>query len=326
MINNQVVKDDVEISEEFNRFFSTVGKKISNSIPPTDVKPTIYIKNATETNLKFDDVTGGEVLAVMRSMVPKSSADIFGFSTKLINHIATAICHPLAYIFNISLKTGIFPNKLKTSRVIPIFKNGDRRECNNYRPISLVSSFANVIEKIVSIKLKNYLELNKLLTTNQFGFQNKLSTEHNLIHLTQYVASALNDNKFAIGIFLDLQKAFDVVNHEILLVKLSNLGIKNTELNWFQSYLTGRRQCVDINGQFSSLAPIDISVMQGSILGPLLFLCFINDLPNTTEILRLLLFADDTCALDSDNNLTTLINRCNEELQKLANWFVINKI
>ena len=125
-----------------------------------------------------------------------------------------------------------------------------------------------------------------MISANQFGFQRRLSTEQCLIHLTNYVSGAINDNKFAIGVFLDLQKAFDVVSHDILLKKLSNLGIKDVVLKWFESYLSNRVQCVDISGNLSSSRVINISVMQGSVHGPLLILCFINDFLNASEILR----------------------------------------
>ncbi len=232
----------------------------------------------------------------------------------------------MAHIYTLSLKNGIFPKQLKCSRVVPIFKNGDTKDCNNYRPISLVPIFSKIIEKIVSYKLTNHLQINNLLTPNQFGFQRNLSCEHNLIHLTNFISNSLNENKYAIGIFLDLQKAFDVVSHEILLKKLENFGIKNTELQWFKSYLTDRNQVVDINGTTSNPNKINISVMQGSVLGPLLFLCFINDLPNASKLLKTLLFADETCALDSDDDLQVLFDRWNRELQKITNWFIINKI
>ncbi len=245
---------------------------------------------------------------------------------KLLKFIITPLSTPLAHIFSLSLKTGVFPEKLKVSRVVPIFKTGDKKICNNYRPISLVSTISKIIEKIVAIRLVNHLEINKLITDAQFGFQRRLSPEQNIIHLTNFVTEALNENKFCIGIFLDLQKAFDVVPHEILLKKLHNLGIRDTPLKWFKSYLQNRSQYVEINGKKSSKRSINISVMQGSVLGPLLFLCFINDLTNASSLLRLLLFADDTCALDKDHNLKDLILRCNIELQKIANWFLINKI
>ena len=133
--------------------------------------------------------------------------------------VGTAICIPLAHIFTLSLKHGVFPEKLKLSRVVPIFKSGNSKDCNNYRPIALVSTFAKIIEKFVAVKLTNHVELNKLLCPTQFGFQRNLSTEHCILHLTNYVTEALNENKFAIGIFLDLQKAFDVVNHDMSKLK-----------------------------------------------------------------------------------------------------------
>ncbi len=174
--------------------------------------------------------------------------------------------------------------------------------------------------------MTNHLEINKLLSTCQFGFQKKISTEHCILHLSNYVSEALNNNKFALGVFLDLQKAFDVVDHNILLLKLENLGIRDKALEWFRNYLSNRTQVVNINGETSAETKIDISVMQGSILGPLLFLIFINDLPNASNLLHLLLFADDTCALDSDKDINQLIARVNTELHKLCNWFLANKI
>ena len=258
-------------------------------------------------------------------MDPKKSKDMDGISLDLLKSIDTSVCKPLAHIFNLSLKTGVFPDKLKVSRVVPIFKAGDKKLCDNYRPISLVSTIAKILEKIVAVKLTNYLEVNKLLYIYQFGFQKKLSTEHNLLHLTNYVSNALNKDDFCVGIFLDLKKAFDVVPHKILLKKLKKLGIKNNALDWFQSYLNNRSQCVDINGQISSPRTINISVMQGSVLGPLLFLCFINDLHCASELFTLL-FADDTCCLASGKNLKDLIKYCNIEMQKIANWFSANQL
>ena len=161
-------------------------------------------------------------------------------SINLLKFILNSVSVPLAHIFDLSLKNGIFPNKLKSSRVVPVFKSGDRKICDNYRPISLVSSIAKILEKIVALKLTNHLEINKLFYPYQFGFQRGLSTEHNLLHLTNFVSSALNNNKISIGIFLDLKKAFDLVPHTILLSKLNKLGINNTALDWFSSYLSDR--------------------------------------------------------------------------------------
>jgi hypothetical protein len=181
------------------------------------------------------------------------------------------------------------------------------------------------LEKIVSIKLTNHLELNKLIYDHQYGFLRNRSTEHNLLHVINNISTALNENKYCIGIFLDLKKAFDTCDHGILIGKLSKLGINGTSLDWFKSYLKSRRHITDVNSNLSEPATINISVLQGTILGPLLFLCYINDLPLATDLLTFL-FADDTTCLDSDSHLPTLIDRVNTELQKLSNWFRSNKM
>ena len=212
-----------------------------------------------------------------------------------------------------SLSTGIFPSKLKTSRSVPIFKTGRADLCDNYRPISLLSTLSKILEKIVSIQLVNHLELNKLIYKHQYGFQRNKSTEHHLIHLSNFVSNAINENKYCIGVFLDLKKAIDVCSHSILIKKFKKLGISGTPLKWFKSYLSNRKQCVEVNGKTSNEKDISISVLQGSILGPILFLCYINDLPGST-LLYTLLFADDTACLASGNNLPELINFINTEL------------
>ena len=151
------------------------------------------------------------------------------------------------HLFNLSIRSGVFPAKLKTSRTVPVFKSGDPLSCDNYRPIYLLSSISKILEKFVANQLVNHLEYNKLLYEHQYGFQRKKSTVHNLLHLTNFVSKELKEKKLVIGTFLD-QKAFDVVNHSILIKKLNHLGLKGSVLEWFTSYLDGRSQCVDING------------------------------------------------------------------------------
>ena len=258
-------------------------------------------------------------------MDSKSSTDANGISIKLLKNIKYQISEPLSHLFSLSVSTGVFPSKLKTSKTIPIFKAGDHTCCDNYRPISLLSSISKILEKVVATNLVNHLEINNLLFDNQFGFLRGRSTLHNITKLTAKISQDLNEKKFVIGIFLDLKKAFDTVSHDILLQKLKKLGISGTPLNWFTSYLSGRSQYTVINGSNSTEQSIDISVLQGSILGPILFLCFINDLHLATWLLTLL-FADDTAVLDSDSDLPTLIKRVNTELQKIANWFRSNKM
>ena len=178
---------------------------------------------------------------------------------------------------------------------------------------------------MVHVSRTNHLDLNNLLYKHQYGFLRGRSTEQNLLHVVNFISNALNSGNYCIGVFLDLKKAFDVCSHSILLKKLKKLGIEGTALNWFTSYLSNRKQKVDINGHLSREKLINISVLQGSILGPTLFLCYINDLFTVTK-LATFLFADDTSCLAENKNLPDLIKFINVELQKVANWFRSNKM
>ncbi len=170
-----------------------------------------------------------------------------------------------------------------------------------------------------------HLEDNDLIYAHQYGFQHNKSTQHYLLQLTNIINNALNEKKYAIGIFLEIKKAFNVCSHSILLHKLHKLGIRDTALQWFTSYLHGRQQKVDINGNLSSARSLDISVLQGSILGPILFLCYINNLHFYTSLFTSM-FADDTACADSDTDLNSLLLRANFELKKIALWFRANKM
>ena len=242
-INGQTICDSKIIAEEFNNFFTGVGQRISDSIDRVSIEPESYLDEANNLpSFEFDEIGPILICDILKSFESKKSVDIDGINTNLLKYLNTTISTPLAHIFNLSLKNGKFPSNLKKSRVVPIFKAGDPKNCDNYRPISLVSAISKILEKIVAIKLTNYLDINKLIYNKQFGFQRSLSTEHNLLHLTNFVSKAINDDEYCIGIFLDLKKAFDVVNHKILLKKLKNLGLKGTSLLWFESYLEGRSQ------------------------------------------------------------------------------------
>ena len=214
---------------------------------------------------------------------------------------------------------------LKSSRIVPIHKAGSRECCDNYRPITLLSTISKIVEKIVATCLVAHLVNDNLLTPNQYGFQRGKNTEQNLIHVINHISTALNDGNYCIGIFLDLKKAFDVCSHEIRLKKLKHLGVKNRALEWFHSYLSNRSQQVDIEGNLSDPKIIDISVMQGSILGPILFLCYINDLPGASNLMTCL-FANDTQGLAQGKHLPELIDKVNNELKKWAEWFRVNKL
>jgi hypothetical protein len=325
-INGSISSDNLEMANHFNKFFTNVGEEISNSVPPVTKRPEDYIDYGREIPLmQLGNTTPEHVLKIMKKFDPKSSSDIHGVSTKMIKFVGNVIALPLSHIFNLSLASGNFPAKLKQCRVIPIFKNGDQLECDNYRPISLLSSISKILEKIVAEKLVHHLSSNNLLYNHQYGFLPKRSTEHNLLQIVNYITTALNEGMYCIGVFLDLRKAFDVCSHSILLAKLKKMGIQNTTLTWFENYLSGRSQQVEINGAFSDPLNLDISVIQGSILGPILFLCYINDLWLATSLFTVL-FADDTTGLGKGKNLNELTTYVNQELKNISNWFRANKM
>ena len=282
------------MAEALNEFFTNAAGLIVDQIPPTDklpdpeteiVHPLFSFVNAP--------VTRSEISEVIKLLKDKKTQDFCGLSMHFIKSISDQLLIPLQHIFNLSLESSVVPNQMKIAKVIPLFKSGDPLLLDNYRPISLLSSFSKILEKIVANRLCNYLELHNLLSNSQFGFRSGHSTIHPMTHFANHVSKALNEKKHTIAIFCDLRKAFDSCNHNILLSKLSRLGIRGAPLAWFANYLSNRSQFVCVNGVNSSLRTIQMGVPQGSILGPILFLLYINDLPLCTELLALL-FADDT--------------------------------
>ena len=208
--------------------------------------------------------------------------------------ISDLIIIPLSYVINLSFSTGIFPDRLKIAKVLPLFKGGSSEELGNYRPISLLSIFDKIFEKVMHTKLYTFLEINSILYIKQFGFRKENSTALALIDIVEKIKNTIDKGKYGCGIFIDLKKAFDTVNHQILLSKMEHYGIRGTLLKWFESYLTDRKQFVYHNGESSSLKSISCGVPQGSVLGPLLFLIYVNDIPNMSSKLIFYLFADDT--------------------------------
>ena len=184
--------------------------------------------------MRFDNISEVTVISIIDNMEAKTIVDSSGINMKMIKFLRYELAKPLAHLFNLSLNSGIFPSKLKISRTVPIFQSGDNTCCDNYRPISLLSSISKILEKIVANNLTSHLEVNNLIYENQYGFLRNKSTVHNITMLTNKIAKELNERKFVIGVFLDLRKAFDVVGHEILLNPLapSKFFFLDFDENW----------------------------------------------------------------------------------------------
>ena len=236
----------------------------------------------------------------------------------------------MSKIINLSLKTGIHPDNLKIAEIIPIFKKGSRLKASNYRPISLLSNINKIFEKVVFNRVYNFLHKYDCFYKNQFGFRPKHSTEHALINITEKIKETLDANsrrrKYACGIFVDFQKAFDTVNPNILIEKLDHYGIRGPMNKWFKSYLENRLQYVSILGYKSQKAINKHGVPQGSVLGPLLFLIYINDLHAAINYSETYHFADDTSLLLIEDSYKKIQKKANLDLKFLYKWLLANKI
>ena len=274
-----------------------------------------FLKNRNQFNFIVAHISNEEVLDLIQSL-PNKGTGPASIPLKMLKVVTDIIVIPLCHIINVSFSTGVFPDILKVAKVLPLHKGGSTQDLNNFRPISLLSIFDKIIEKLMHKRLYEFLEHHNILFENQFGFRKNNSTVYALMEITERIKETIDKGKFGCGIFIDLKKAFDTVNHDILLTKLEHYGIRGVLLEWFKSYLTDRKQYVFFNGEASDVKDITCGVPQGSVLGPLLFLLYINDLPNVSEKLKFFLFADDTNIYFESADLQSLEN-VNTELKHL---------
>ena len=219
--------------------------------------------------------------------------------------------------------TGVFPSVLKTVKVVPVFKKDSKLDYSNYRPVSLLSNTEKIFEKFMYKRLYTFLNSNNIIYNLQFGFRQQYSTSQALINIMENIRKALDDRNVGCGVFVDLQKAFDTLDHQMLLVEFQMIrGVSN---DWFKSYLSNRNQYVSINGFDSGLTSINCGVPQGSVLGPLLFLLYINDLNQAIKFCKVHHFADDTNLLCLSNSVKKLNKLVNTDVKHLVNWLNAHK-
>ena len=316
----------VEIAEHCNDYFVNVGPNLAKIIEQPGITFKSFMSRNHEESFFLLPVTEEEVEKELLKIDPSKSTGFDDLNPKVIQQIAPLIKYPLALIFNKSLSQGVVPKNLKCSLISPVYKSEDKSLVSNYRPVSVLSCFSKILEKLMFKRLMSFIDKQKILYQDQFGFRKNHSTEMAIISLTQKITEAIENKKFTIGIFLDLSKAFDTVDHSILLDKLEYYGIRGITLKWFKSYLSDRKQIVKFYEYRSSMNTISCGVPQGSVLGPLLFLLYVNDIHRSSTLLSFILFADDTNIFNSYSDINTLITTTNEELKKVAEWLRANKL
>ena len=321
-----IITDQKVVANKFNKFYTTIADKLVKKLGKPATKYQDYLKNPNEHSIFLKEVDHGEVATLIHKLDISKSGDIYGITPRLIKDAGPGMANNLCIIFNKSIESGVFPQLLKTSKVIPIYKAESKMLASNYRPISLLPILGKLFEKIIFARLTSFIQKYKILYNRQYGFQSGKSTEHAIIDIQENILSSFEQGRIPCCIFLDFAKAFDTVNHSILLQKLNHYGIRGNALQLIESYLTDQEQCVQLNNVTSDLDLIKHGVPQGSILGPLFFLLYINDIANCSSILKFYLFADDTTIFFSHKNPQKLEEIINQELIYVANWLVANKL
>ena len=325
-INANEETDPAVLSQTFNKFFSSIAKKIESKLVNTTKHYTDYLTEPITDSFILTPTNTEEVEDIIKTLNIRKSVGPNSIPIKLLKQFSKEISVPIEKLINLSFETGIFPDALKLASIIPVFKKGDPLQCTNYRPISLISNISKIMEKLVHHRLYIFLENNKVLFDEQFGFRNKHSTTHALIEITEKIREALDKKQFACGIFIDLQKAFDTVNHDILLDKLNYYGVKGTSNMWFKTFLKDRFQYTTLKEHSSEKLMSTHGVPQGSVLGPLLFLLFINDLHKAILHSSVHHFADDTNLLLAEKSLKRINKLVNHDLKVLCQWIRSNKL
>ena len=331
-ISDDIVFDKLKIANHFNTYFTSIASDLVSKLPKAlghfgvSFVSSFYLKKGvTLDSCSFSLVTENTVLKYLNTLSITKATGLDGISAKFVKDGSHIIACPLAHIINLSLIQGVVPDDLKTASVLPLYKKGDKTDVGNYRPISILNTLSKVFERIVYDQIEKYLHDKNLLYNFQSGFRKSFSTDTCLLYLTDYIRFNLDKGNCVGMILLDLQKAFDTVDHQILLAKLEMCGLGSDIVRWIRSYLSDRKQCVNVSGVLSSSAKVTCGVPQGSILGPLLFILYINDMSGAVKN-KLLLYADDSAILVSGKNKAEIERLLSEDLNVVNLWLIDNKL
>jgi len=316
--------------QQFNNFFvdsvSNIKQQINFNRPYANDRPGSGLSvNHNPVSFRFSTVTPECVLRAVSRLKNSNSMDFYNMSNNLLKEIISGILHPFTFCINLCLVNGFFPEELKISRVCPVYKKGDRDRPESYRPISVIPTLSKVIELIVFDQVSNFLETNNLLSLSQYGFRRGKSTLDAIDDLVQAILKTFETRGFAWATLCDLSKAFDCVSHDGVFSRLEYCGVSGVAHAFFVSYLKNRKQRVLLDGTWSDEVTLQFGVPQGSVLGPLLFLLAIDDLPNSISgFSKTILYADDTTLISVSENVDELKQLAGNALQEASVWFQKN--
>ena len=304
---------------------------VSNTQDVVNEKLRYFITSRLTADVEpfnIPQITEKDILKFINKLPTNKSTGHDGLSARVSKLIAPALKTPLVEMMNISIDSSVFPSEWKTALVAPLHKDGPRDDVNIYRLIAVLPVLSKILERHVMRSLTNYLNENNLIFKYRSAFRDNHSSETALIKLTDELLFNMDNDKVTEMILIDFKKGFDLVNHETLLQKLQMYGLRDSAVKWFHSYLSDRQQCVKVNGCASSLLAINQGIPQGTIVGPMLFLIFINDVPLYVENSSMYIYADDATLISSSrwDNISPMNNNIQKDLENIQHWAIMNKI
>lgn len=307
-------------ADVFNNFFATVGENLASSIKNSNIDLIDSNNDTCENFCDFILPTEQDVSEIIKTLKSGSSPGYDGISAEFLKQYSTFLIKPLMHIVSKSLVTGLFPQIYKKTIIVPIYKNNDPELVTNYRPISLVSNISKIIEKVVKKQTLNYLENYNLLNSNQFGFRNKMGTDDAIAKLTSIIINQLDRKDKCLGVFIDLRKAFDSISHQKLLREIRKLGVGGRVLSWFGSFIDNREQRVKLNNATSEALTSCYGIPQGTVIGPLLFIMYVNSMFNLPLKCDIVAYADDTVVVAKGATWNEAFSNANTDMNIIKNY------